>query len=91
MSKKSVVALIVAAGFVLTVRPGIAAIDVKMNFDKTFDFTKAHTWGWSVGVGDVVAGRTPKDDPQEIRQARRAHHRARGGGAVAGPRPEGGD
>jgi hypothetical protein len=68
MSKRIALALIVAAGFVLAVKPGMAAIDVKMNFDKTFDFTKAKTWGWSVGVGDVVAGRTPKDDPQEIRK-----------------------
>ena len=68
MSKRIAFAVIIAAGFVLAVRPGMAAIDVKMNFDKTFDFTKAKTWGWSVGVGDVVAGRTPKDDPQEIRK-----------------------
>jgi len=68
MSKKAVIALIVAAGFVLAVKPGAAAINVRMDFDKTFDFTKVRTWGWSVGVGDVIAGRTPKDDPEEIRK-----------------------
>lgn len=68
MSKRAVIAVIIAAGIVLAVKPGIAAINVRMDFEKTFDFTKVKTWGWSVGVGDVVAGRTPKDDPEEIRK-----------------------
>jgi hypothetical protein len=68
MSRKAVLAVIVAAGFVLAVKPGIAAINVRMDFDKTFDFTKVKTWGWSVGVGDIIAGRTQKDDPEEVRK-----------------------
>ena len=68
MSKKAVFALIIAAGIVLAVKPGAAAINVRMDFEKTFDFTQAKTWGWSVGVGDVMAGRTPTDDPEAIRK-----------------------
>jgi hypothetical protein len=68
MSRNAVLAVIVAAGFMLAVKPGAAAVSVRADYDKTFDFTKAKTWGWSVGVGDVIAGRTPKDDPEEIRK-----------------------
>lgn len=68
MSKRATVALIIVAGFMLAVRPGVAGVSVRMDFDKTFDFTKVKTWGWSVGVGDVVAGRTKQDDPEEIRK-----------------------
>lgn len=68
MSKKTVLAVIIAAGFIVAVKPGAAAVSVRADFDKTFDFTKMHTWGWSVGVGDIIAGRTPKDDPEEIRK-----------------------
>jgi hypothetical protein len=68
MSKRIAVLLIVAAGFVLAVKPGAAGVTVRADYDKTFDFTKAKTWGWSVGVGDVMAGRTANDDPEEIRK-----------------------
>jgi hypothetical protein len=68
MSKRIAVLLVVAAGFVLAVKPGAAGVTVRADYDKTFDFTKAKTWGWSVGVGDVMAGRTANDDPEEIRK-----------------------
>ena len=68
MAKRIAVLLVAAAGFVLAVKPGAAAVNVRADFDKTFDFTKVKTWGWSVGVGDVMAGRTANDDPEEIRK-----------------------
>jgi len=68
MTKHALLAVLVVAGVALAVQPGAAAIKVRADFDKTFDFTAAKTWGWSVGVGDVVAGRTQYDDPNEIRK-----------------------
>jgi hypothetical protein len=68
MSRRAVIAVVVAAGFLLAVKPGAAAVNVRADFDKTFDFAKARTWGWSVGVGDVIAGRFPGDDPEGVRK-----------------------
>ena len=42
----------------------VNAIDVKVEFDKAFDFTRAGTWGWnSKGAGDVIMARGLDDDP----------------------------
>jgi hypothetical protein len=44
------------------------AVDVKVEFDKTFDFKPVRTWGWNPsGPGDVKMARTPDDDPDAVR------------------------
>ena len=57
------------AGVSLSVRTAMA-IDVTVAFDKTFDFTSAHTWGWqSDGAGDVKMARSTDDDPAAMKKA----------------------
>jgi hypothetical protein len=59
------VAIVFALG--LAVQPGSAAVKVRVNFDKMFDFTKAKTWSWSPkGAGQVVAARDKDDDPEAV-------------------------
>ena len=45
------------------------AVDVKVAFDKTFDFKKVTTWAWSDGYGDVMLARTKDDDKAAYRKA----------------------
>jgi hypothetical protein len=45
------------------------AIDVKADYDKTFDFKKVRTWGWSPqGRGDVKMARTQDDDSEAMKK-----------------------
>jgi hypothetical protein len=58
----------VAAGFTLAVQV-MNAVDVRVEHDKTFDFTAMRTWAWNpAGPGDVKMARTQNDDPEDIRQ-----------------------
>jgi hypothetical protein len=46
----------------------LARVDVKVAFDKAFDFKPVRTWGWNPKYrGDVKMARTPTDDPEAIR------------------------
>jgi hypothetical protein len=46
-----------------------AAMKVKTQVDKTFDFSKVGTWRWNeTGMGRVVMARTADDDPEAVRQ-----------------------
>jgi hypothetical protein len=46
-----------------------SAVDVKVEFDKTFDFKAVRTWSWNPeGPGDVKMARTPDDDPEAMRK-----------------------
>src|SRR5262245_1905738 len=46
-----------------------ARVDVKVGFDKTFDFTAVRTWGWSPqGPGEVKMARTQDDDPAAMHE-----------------------
>jgi hypothetical protein len=46
------------------------AVDVHVEFDKTFDFRAVQTWGWNPGArGHVIVARTQHDDPEAFRQA----------------------
>jgi hypothetical protein len=57
-----------AIGVGIAVQP-VAAVKVRVEFDKMFDFTKARTWSWSAqGAGQVLAARTKDDDPEAIRR-----------------------
>ena len=46
-----------------------AAVKVKTQFTKSFDFAKAKTWSWhDGGPGEVKMARTADDDPEVVRQ-----------------------
>jgi hypothetical protein len=54
---------------VAAVVEAVAAIDVKVDFDKTFDFTAIGTWSWNPdGPGHVRMARTQLDDPAAMQQ-----------------------
>jgi len=47
----------------------VGALDVRVEFDKMFDFKTMHTWGWNpTGAGDVKMARTQADDPEDMRR-----------------------
>jgi len=46
-----------------------AAVKVRIQFTKSFDFAKAGTWSWHDGApGEVKMARTADDDPEIVRQ-----------------------
>jgi hypothetical protein len=58
----------VAVALVLALHPAAARMDVKVEFDKAFDFAAARTWTWRAeGPGDVKMARTKDDDPEAAR------------------------
>jgi hypothetical protein len=66
VSSLVVAALCVAA---LATQPVAARADVKVDFDKTFDFKSVRTWAWnSPQPGEVKMARTATDDPEVMRR-----------------------
>lgn len=64
-----VTALTVAAGMIVAVRPGDAAVKAKVDFDKSFNFGQALTWSWNPdGAGQVIAARSQEDDSEDIKR-----------------------
>jgi len=58
-----------AALVALAVATASAKIEVKVNYDKTFDFKTLRTWAWNPGEpGQVKMARTPNDDPESVRK-----------------------
>ena len=53
---------------VLVAQAALLAVDVKVAFDKTFDFKAVRTWGWSGDRGQVMLARTKDDDPEAYRK-----------------------
>jgi uncharacterized protein DUF4136 len=46
-----------------------ARVDVRIAFDKEFNFKPLRTWAWNPQFhGDIKMARTPADDPEAIRQ-----------------------
>ena len=59
-----VVATVLACQAILS-----AGVDVRAEFEKTFDFKQVRTWAWNPqGRGDVRMARTQDDDPEAMRQ-----------------------
>ena len=57
---------IIAVGLVASLA---ARVDVKVEYDKTFDFKPVRTWAWnSSGPGEVKMARTKDDDPEAARK-----------------------
>jgi hypothetical protein len=53
----------------LGVQATLARVDVKIDFDKTFDFKTVKTWGWApAGPGEVKMARTQTDDPDAMKK-----------------------
>ena len=63
-----VLTALAAAGFCFVVHPDVGAVKVNINFEKTFDFKQARTWGWNPEGGQVIVGRTKDDDPERVKQ-----------------------
>jgi uncharacterized protein DUF4136 len=66
MIRRSVtaVAMALAMHAVLTAR-----MDVRVEYDKTFDFKPMRTWAWNPqGPGEVKMARTKDDDPEAMHQ-----------------------
>lgn len=67
-TNRAILFAVLAAGIVLAGAPAAARVDVKVEFDKKFNFKAVRTWGWSPqGAGDVKMARTKDDDPDAAR------------------------
>ena len=67
-SKLHMLAL-VGASVALLMQPASARVDVKVEFDKTFDFKPVKTWAWNPQQpGEVKMARTREDDPEAMRK-----------------------
>jgi len=47
--------------------PVLAKVDIKVAFDKTFNFKEAKTWSWSEEPGHLMMARTQDDKPDAVR------------------------
>ena len=67
-TKRSPALLVIAVALTLAVQV-VGALDVRVEFDKMFDFKAMQTWGWNpAGPGNVKMARTQADDPEDIRR-----------------------
>lgn len=65
MKSRSQTILAAVAAAVFLASQSTLAVDVKADFDKTFDFKSVRTWGWNPqGRGDVKMARTKDDNPE---------------------------
>jgi hypothetical protein len=61
--------LIAVAAIALLSERALARVDVNIQFDEKFDFTKVKTWAWSPsGYGDVKMARTQTDNPEAYKK-----------------------
>ena len=61
-------ASVVVAGIAVAVQ-AVMAVDVKVDFEKTFDFKAVRTWAWNPETpGDVKMVRSELDDPDAMKQ-----------------------
>lgn len=64
MIKTTLAAVAVVTAVILLTEPALARVDVKIDFDKNYDFTTVRTWAFDpAGKGEVKMARTQKDDP----------------------------
>jgi len=68
-SRSTLTAWIVATVVSVGIQSLLLAADVKVSFDKAFDFKAVKTWAWRPeGPGEVKMARTPSDDPEAMRK-----------------------
>jgi len=69
MSKMSATRIWIGATAIALAVQTLMAVDVKVEFEKTFDFKAVKTWGWKAdGPGIVRMARTPDDDPAAMQK-----------------------
>lgn len=65
--KSLLMTLAASAAVAMLIPVALEAMDVQVDFEKTFDFTPIRTWGWSPsGMGEVKMARTQDDDPEAM-------------------------
>jgi hypothetical protein len=58
-----------AVAIAVAIHVVVTGADVKVEYDKAFDFKPVRTWGWNPqGPGDVKMARTANDDPEAMRR-----------------------
>jgi hypothetical protein len=68
MIKTTLAAIAMVAAVIVLAEPALARVDVKIDFDKNFDFTAVRTWRFDpAGKGEVKMARTQKDDPDAVK------------------------
>jgi hypothetical protein len=69
LRRASTLAVLLAAATLLFDAPSLLArADVKIDFDKAFNFKAVRTWGWNpAGNGDVKMARSQGDDPARMK------------------------
>jgi Domain of unknown function (DUF4136) len=67
--ESTMVGLVGAAALALTVHTAQARVDVKVEFDKAFNFKAVRTWGWNpAGPGEIKMARSQEDDPDAMKK-----------------------
>ena len=62
------VTIAVALALALGDQVMLARVDVRVEFDKTFDFKPVQTWGWNpAGPGEIKMARSKYDDPDAMK------------------------
>jgi uncharacterized protein DUF4136 len=68
MIKQTLAAIAIVAAVILLAEPVLARVDVKIDFDKGFNFKAVRTWRFDpAGNGEVKMARTQKDDPDAVK------------------------
>jgi hypothetical protein len=68
MIKQTLAAIAIVAAVILLAEPALARVDVKIDFDKSFNFKAVRTWRFDpAGNGEVKMARTQKDDPDAVK------------------------
>src|SRR5262245_49966412 len=59
---------LIAAACLAAAVQSLAAVDVKVDMDKTFNFSGLKTWRWNPNQdGHIMLARTPDDDPDVVK------------------------
>ena len=68
MIRTRLFALAMMTAVLLLVESAFARVDVKIDFDKAFNFTAVRSWRFDpAGSGEVKMARTQKDDPDAVK------------------------
>jgi len=68
MIKTTLAAIAIVAAVIVLAEPVLARVDVKIDFDKNFNFTAVRTWRFDpAGNGEVKMARTQKDNPDAVK------------------------
>ena len=68
MIKTTLAAIATVAAVIVLAEPTLARVDVKIDFDKNFNFQAVRTWRFDpAGNGEVKMARTQKDDPDAVK------------------------